>query len=192
MKKKITIPETISDITLGQYQNFVANPDMKIELFTGLTKHEIDNITQKDLDYINNQIDIALNSPSVFKQQFTLNNIDFGMIPNFDKITAKEYMDLSSYGVEVDTLHNVMAIAFRPIKDKGNLYTIENYNGTEQYAEIMKQMPLNYVNGFLSFFLTLQTDLLKTIQRYTMEVQAMDYQHQDILGNGVGMPVSMN
>jgi hypothetical protein len=114
------------------------------------------------------------------------------MIPNFDKITSKEYFDLSSYGVDIDTLHNVMAIAFRPIKDKGKTYTIENYNGTEEYAETMKQMPLNYVNGFLSFFLTLQDDLLNYIQKYTTEAQAMEYQHQIILKNGVGMLPSMN
>lgn len=192
MKKKITIPENISDITLGQYQNYISNPDMKIEIFTGLSKKEIDGITQKDLDYLNNQIDLALNSASIFKQRFELNSIEFGMIPNFDKITAKEYMDLSSYGVEIDTLHNVMAIAFRPIKDKGNTYTINEYNGTEDYAEIMKRMPLNYVNGFLSFFLTLQSDLLEAIQKFTREEQAMDYQRQTILKNGVGMQPSMN
>lgn len=192
MRKKITIPETIADITLGQYQNFISNPDMKIEIFTGLTKKEIEGITQKDLDYLNNQIDTALNSQSIFKQRFILNGIEFGMITNFDKITAKEYFDLSSYGIEVETLHNVMAIAFRPIKDKGSLYTIEDYNGTEMYAETMKQMPLNYVNGFLSFFLTLQNDLLEVIQRYTRVEQVMDYQHQIILENGVGMQLSMN
>lgn len=192
MKKKITIPESIADITLGQYQNFVANPNMKIEIFTGLNKKEIDGISQKDLDYLNNQIDVALNSQSIFKQKFTLNDIEFGMIPNFDKITSKEYFDLSSYGVDIDTLHNVMAIAFRPIKDKGSLYTIDDYNGTEQYAETMKQMPLNYVNGFLSFFLTLQNDLLNCIQKYTMEEQAMEYQLQTTLKNGVGMQPSMN
>jgi len=114
------------------------------------------------------------------------------MIPNFDKITSKEYFDLSSYGVEIDTLHNVMAIAFRPLKDKGNLYTIENYNGTEEYAEVMKQMPLNYVNGFLSFFLTLQNDLLSHIQKYTTEAQAMGYQHLTTLESGVGTLPSMN
>lgn len=192
MKKKITIPESIADITLGQYQNFVSNQDMKIEIFTGLSKKEIEGIAQKDYDYLNSQIDTALNSPSVFKQQFNLNGIDFGMIPNFDKITAKEYFDLSTYGVEVETLHNVMAIAFRPIKDKGNLYTIEDYNGTEQYAEIMKQMPLNYVNGFLSFFLTLQNDLLNYIKKYTREEQATEYQRPITLKNGDGMQLLMN
>lgn len=192
MKKKIIIPESIQDITLGQYQEFIKNPDMKIEIFTGLYKKEIEGVKQKDLDYLNQKIDVALNSPSVFKQRFELNGIEFGMIPNFDKITTKEYMDLSSYGVDVDTLHNVMAIAFRPVISKGKYYLIEDYKGTEKYSEIMKGMPLNYVNGFLSFFLTLQNELLKAITKFTREVQAMDYQLVDTLKNGDGMQVWMN
>lgn len=187
MRKKITIPESIGDITLGQYQNFIKNPEMKIELFAGLTKKEIDGIAQKDLDAINNQIDLALNSPSIFKQRFNVNGIEFGMIPNFDKITTKEYMDLSSYGFEIDTLHNVMAIAFRPIVDNSKCYLIEDYKGTEKYAELMKQTPLNYVNGFLSFFLALQNDLLSYIQRFTKEGQMTDYQRADTLRSGDGM-----
>lgn len=188
MRKKIIIPENIGDITLGQYQQFVKEPKNKLQIFTGLNSDELENIDKKDYDFLNDKIDIALNKDGVFNQRFILNNIEFGMIPNFDKITAKEYFDLSTYGTEIDTLHNLMAIAFRPIKDKGNLYTIKNYNGTEEYSDLMKQMPLNYVNGFLSFFLSLQNELLNYIQKFTRAEQATDYQRQITLKNGVGMP----
>lgn len=165
MKKKIIIPETINDITIGQYQKYIETPEEKIHIFTGLTKEDLKGIKQKDLDYINETIDNALNKPSEFKQTFYLDGKEFGMIPNFDNMLSDEYMDLTTYGVEPKHFHRIMAIAFRPIIDKGvgNTYLIEEYNGSEKYSELMKTAPLNYLNGFLSFFLTLQNDLLKHI-----------------------------
>jgi len=202
MKRKIIIPESIADITLGQYQKLMAIDNelddytkvcKKLEIFTGLIRSEIDHITQKDLSEISNQIDLALNIDGEFKTRFTMNGIEFGLIPNFDKIQTKEYVDLSSYGIEIDTLHNVMAILYRPIKESyGKTYSIQNYKGTEDYADAMKNMPLSYVNGALAFFLTLQNDLLKAIQKYTSRAQARADLQMPILESGVGTQVFMN
>jgi hypothetical protein len=184
MNKKIILPETINDINLGQFQKFMKLSQKadeldaynflcrKIEIFTGLIRSEVDSIKQVDLEEINNQIDKALNSEGTFKQTFQMYGIDFGLIPNFDKIKSKEFFDLSTYGVEVETLHNSMAILYRPIKSKGinNTYELFDYQGTDEWANRMKLMPLSYVNGALGFFLTLQKDLKNYFQKY-MELE---------------------
>lgn len=201
MKKKVIIPENISDITLGQYQKLVeidakeiddhTKNCQKIEVITGLVRHEVDRMQANDMLGIIEQIDAALQIEGVFNHKFKLNDIEFGLIPNFDKMTAKEFVDLSSYGVEIETLHNVMAILYRPIKENGKTYTIYDYNGTSEYAEIMKEMPLSYVNGALGFFLTLQNDLLKALQKSTIAAQRNEMQ-LDTLINGDGMLQLMN
>jgi hypothetical protein len=198
MKVKLTLPETIEDITLGQYQELTSLEDndtiKKVSIITGLTVEDLEKVQLKDLNEISNQIDEALAKEGKFKPIFTMKGVDFGMIPNFDKIKSKEYIDLSTYGVEIETLHKVMAILYRPIKSKGvgNTYDIHEYEGTEEWSEIMKQMPLSYVNGVLAFFLTLQKELKDYFLKFTIQEQARVKLHPTTLLNGDGMLQSMN
>ena len=83
-----------------------------------------------------------------------------------------------------------MAILYRPIKNKdmsGN-YSIVEYQGTTEGAEVMKNTPLNIVNGALGFFLTLSMDLLTYTQKYLKkESQVKVKQQETTLKSGDGM-----
>ena len=183
---KILLPENSSDITLLQYQKYYdllqrdgldtnQHNVRKIQIFTGLKPNEIDCLSKKEIDEMLTQIDIALNTPVEFINRFTIEGIEFGFI-TLDKITGAEYFDLSKYKEDVETLHNLIAILFRPIKDKdafGN-YSVMPYNGTSEWAELMKLTPMNVVNGALFFFLNLSRELVNYIQRYTDQEQAKE------------------
>jgi len=205
MKQIVKLPENAKDITLYQYQKLVellGREDLdkhnldnrKLHLFTGLKITDIDLLTQKDREEMLNQIDIALNEPYQFEQTFFIDNIEFGFIPNLDKITGAEYFDLSKYGQDNETLHNLMAILFRPIinKDSFGNYSIAEYNGTEEMAEGMKLTPMNVVNGSLVFFSNLRNELLNCILKYTGQEQVKVRQQVIISKNGVGMQPSMS
>jgi hypothetical protein len=184
---RITLPENISDITLLQFQKYnklIGRDDLdeynfnkrKIEIFTELNRGQIDNIKTTDYKEIIEQIDKALNQDVKFKDRFKLKGIEFGFIPNLDEITGGEYVDLREYGTEVDTLHNLMAILFRPIKDSDvfNNYTLYSYNGTKEYAELMKEVPLSIVNGALVFFSSLANELVNYTQKYMKAEQVKE------------------
>ena len=177
---KVTLPENISEITLEQFQNYsklVERKDLdeyqfnkrKVSIFTGIKYKDLDNINQLDFVDILTQIDLSLNVDAEFKPRFEMGGVEFGFIPNFDKMTTKEFVDLSLYPVsDVETYHKLMAILFRPIKNKDGFdnYKIKNYNGTEKYAELMKQTPMNIVNGALVFFCNLASELQQSTKRY--------------------------
>lgn len=197
---KITLPENIADITLDQFQKYselVQRDDLsdyetnkrKIQIFTGISHKEAGQITAVDFEAILNQIDLALNQEAVFDPLFDMQGVKFGFIPNLDEITAGEFIDLSSYGTDTTKLHNTMAVLFRPIKNRdafGN-YSIESYEGTKQYADVMKQMPLSIVNGALVFFLNLANELTIHTQRFMEAEQAKEAQQVTISKNGDGM-----
>jgi len=181
---KISLPENISEVTLGQFQryhklslrtdlNVVDFNKRKIEIFTGIPFQKVGNIKQIDYDSIIAQIDKALETDCAFVDRFTLNDIEFGFIPNFDKIIVAEQGDLEEYADKEEELHRTMAILFRPVNssDPFKNYTIEDYNGTDKYCELMKSTPMHIVNGALGFFLTLSSELEIAIQRYTEEAQ---------------------
>jgi len=180
---KVRLAENISEITLEQFQNYsklVERKDLdeyqfnkrKVSIFTGIKYKDLDNINQLDFVDILTQIDLSLNVDAEFKPRFEMGGVEFGFIPNFDKMTTKEFVDLSLYPVsDVETYHKLLAILFRPIKNKdtfGN-YKLKNYNGTEKYAELMKQTPMNIVNGALVFFCNLANELQQSTKRYIQE-----------------------
>jgi len=201
MKLKVILPENISEVTLSQYQRYVKlseREDMttfdfdkrKISIFTNIAFHDLSKVTQKDFDGLNKQIDEALSIDVKFKDRFEMNGIEFGFIPNLEDMSSREFVDLSLYPMqEIETLHNLMAILFRPVtkKDKLDNYDIETYNGTDKYKEIMKNTPMHIVNGALIFFWNLQRQLLASSQRYTLQALKKENKRRASLINGSGI-----
>ena len=202
---KVSIPETIEDITLEQYQKYVKvieREDLEvfernnriISIFCNIPYHDVKNINANDYDFIIETINNALNTKVDFKNRFTLDGIEFGFIPNFDKITSDEWFDLCTYDTKMETMHKLMAILFRPIEEKDSLgnYKIVPYDSTDEYENLMLRTPLNIVNGALGFFLTLGNELDKHIQKSIQVAQKREKQQASILKSGDGMFPSMN
>jgi len=196
---KITLPESIHDIKLSQFQKYsklLEREDLtpeqfdkrKVEIFTGIERNNLDLISQKDYKEITEQIDSALNQTVEFTPTFFMQDVEFGFIPNLDKITAGEYRDLSLYGSDIDKMHNLMAVLFRPIKKKDvfDNYSIISYEGTEKYSNIMLHMPLSIVNGAMVFFSSLANELCNYTQKYMVEEQPRGKMQVSTLKNGDG------
>lgn len=198
---KLLIPENISDVTLTQfmkYSKLIERTDLNdfemnkrlVSTFCNIGYHKLNNVEAKDFDGLVTDIKNAINQEAKFVNRFTLNDIEYGFIPNFDKLTSKEFFDLSLYCNEdmQQNLNKIMAILFRPIngKDKFGNYKIETYNGTEDRAVTMLEAPMNVVNGALVFFSNLARELRLNIQKYTDQVQAKVDLHQSTLASGVG------
>ena len=179
---KIRLPENLADITLEQAQkldilnakrdnlNELSFIKRYISIFTELKFRDLDNISMSDFDGIHTQITEALDTEVPFENRFVLNQVEYGFVPNLDEITTGEYIDLSTYGNSMETLHKTMAVLFRPItKDVAfGSYEIEPYNGTKDRAEIMKQAPMNIVLGMLVFFCDLSKELKNHILKSTL------------------------
>jgi hypothetical protein len=197
---KIILPESIHDITLHQFQLYnelLERTDLdeyqfnkrKIQIFTGLERNRIELISAIDYKEIVEQIDKALNQTVEFQPTFFIKDVEFGFIPNLDKMTQGEFIDISNYGTDVNEMHKLMAVLFRPIKKKDALgnYEIINYKGTEQYANIMKHTPLSIVNGALVFFSSLANELVSYTAKYMAVEQVKEVVPPITSRNGIGM-----
>jgi len=205
MKLKVTLPESIAEVTLDQYQKFyklTGREDLselnfnkrKIAIFTELNFNQVGKIPHKDYKEILEQIDKAIDRTYGFEQRFFIEDVEFGFIPNLDKITTGEFVDLSKWGVEIKNLHRVMAILFRPIvvKDSFKNYQIAGYNGTDEFGELMRRTPMHIVNGALDFFYNLAKELRVDIQRFTSRELVRESKRQAILKSGTGTQPSLN
>ena len=197
MAIKLNIPESLSEITLGQYQEWLRITEGKelnsffqqkmIEIFC--KSRLIDTLRMKAKDI--NEITLGLNKifeakPSL-KTLCEINDKEFGFIPKLDDMSFGEYIDLDTYLADWENMHLAMGVLFRPVKfKKNNEYIIEKYETASKYD--MKQMPLDVVMGSLVFFWNLKTELLKHIANYLSKQEVVKLPQHLIasLQNGVG------
>ena len=204
MKIELTIPTTLNDIKLVQYQKFLSiakdNEESEflqqkmVQLFCGIDLKDVAQIRYKDVAEITANINNLFTKENHFIQRFKMGGVEFGFIPNLDEMSTGEYMDLDTYITDWDTMHNAMAVLYRPITNKmGNKYQIEEYKGSITYADVMRHAPLDVVLGAMVFFYNLGNDLLKSTVNYlekNQEVQDILTKH-NLENVGDGIQVSM-
>jgi hypothetical protein len=204
MKINITIPETLNEITLYQYQRFeklISNNEPSdfvnqktIEIFCNIELKDVARIRIAEVSEILTHINNLLQQKPKLINTFKLGVYEFGFIPKLEDITSGEYIDLESYLSDTQTLHKAMAVLYRPIKNKTkSLYTIEEYNKDSQdMAEVLKYMPLDVALGSMLFFWTLLNDCVNGLADYIQNEAEQSEQAKNILEkNGVGINHSM-
>jgi len=211
MKLELIIPESLNEVPLLHYQQFV--DDVKgsededyigqrlVERFCGIELKEIVKIKQKDILNLTNHFNTLFKAKNKFKTRFKIHNVEFGFITDLENITSGEYIDLEKYLQDVNTLHKAMAVMYRPIvKEKGDKYEIEPYQSALNYAEVMQYAPLSIVLAAQVFFWSLGQQLLKAIptfleremKKMSKEQQATLVDQLNLQNNGDGIQVYMN
>lgn len=187
MKVNLIVPESLNEITLGQYQKFhklvTNNPDSEfvrqktVSIFCNVDMKDVRQIMLSSIDEVYNGLIELFNGSPELISRFTINNIEFGLIPNFDEMSAGEFADLDDYNSDVEQWHKCMAVLYRPVTKKlAKFYDIEPYKGTEQYAEIMKDTPISIVLAVQVFFYNLSKELLTATMDYLEQLPQSDKQ----------------
>ena len=199
MKVKISIPTSLSEIKLSQYQKFLKivkeNDESEfinhkmIQIFCDIDLEIVNAMKQKDVEDAINTIGGLFNQLPSLTTRFEMDGITFGFIPNLDEMSAGEYMDLDGYIVNWEEMHKAMAVLYRPTKQKlGHKYLIEDYEGTDKYSELMKDAPLNVVLGAMVFFWNLGKELLKSTIHYleqSPQIVSMNKANLETGGDGI-------
>ena len=172
MELKLNIPESLNDLTLEQYQNFLQSEKSDkdiLKCFYGI--NNLFEVKQKDVSELLHAVNVCFkNKPKELIATFKHKGIKFGFIPNLDDISYGENIDLTIYINEPKDLNKAMAVLFRPIvKEQFGKYLIEPYEGSDKYSQLLKDMPLDVVLSAQVFFYNLTNDLLKAIPVYLKE-----------------------
>ena len=195
MKVELIIPTNLSEITLGQYQEYLLKEEPDVEhllsCFLNLTSKQIAHIKATDIDELVNHINGLFNKDHQHVDRFVLRGVTYGFIPNLDDITYGENKDVTTYINDWQDMHKAMAVLYRPIKHTlGNKYTIEDYTGEED-VELFRDMPLSAALGSMVFFYNLTNELLKAIPNY-LENQVEQMQGQTLVESGEALQRSIH
>lgn len=203
MKVNITIPESLKEITLYQYQRFeklISENEPSefvnqktIEIFCNIELKDVARIRIADVSNLLTHLNDLLQQKPKLTNTFKLGVYEFGFIPKLEDITSGEYIDLETYLSDTQTLHKAMAVLYRPIKTKvKDLYTIEDYEGADKYSEVLKYMPLDIALGSMLFFWTLLNDCVSGLADYIQNEAEQSEQANKLLEkNMVGINQSM-
>jgi hypothetical protein len=183
MKSEITIPDSLKEITLGQYQEYLTKckglegyelARCTVEVFCCLPKVSVLKISLIDIASITAHLNELFAIEQPLSKSFTLESGDvsqeFGFINDLENMSLGEYVDLDTTIVDWDLMHKAMAVLYRPIKSRlKETYKITEYNGTKDFADVMKFMPLDVALGSIGFFYLLANELLKATLNYLEE-----------------------
>jgi len=200
MEAKLYIPTDLSEITLEQYQYLmkISNPNDEQEIsakkmISVLCKIPLSAVLKLE---VNSVIELTDKFTKMFEaydqtliHRFKLAGTEFGFIPHLESMSWGEYMDAEKYMSDWSTMHNAMAVLFRPItKTKGERYDIEEYESSINYAEVMKAMPLNVAISANVFFWNLGSELLEGTMDFLQEqMKEMNQEELEIIAKELNL-----
>jgi hypothetical protein len=164
---KLIVPNKMSEIKLADYQKFVRLEGddeflsrKAVEIFCDLKMDVILQMKSSSLTSVTSILMNAFAEKPALTQKFTIGKQTFGFLPSLEEITVGELNDVDQYISDWSQMHKAMAVMYRPVVATfGNRYEIEKYEGSDKYAEQMKEMPLDVTIGAMLFFWTLGKDL---------------------------------
>ena len=170
MKVNLRIPNSLNELTLGQYIEFSNLNITKesevhlrmIEIFCNIPREVVRNMKAVDITDVCSIINGMFDTKHQLLTSFTLNGVEYGFIPSLEDMSFGEYVDLDTFIGDNDNLHRAMNVLYRPIELKqGNRYILKDYN--PDTSEVAKDYPLDAVLGALVFFYNLGKDLSTAI-----------------------------
>ena len=145
-----------------------------IAALSNIPKQLVKELALSDVAVIMSRIaELQQKQDTKLKKIIEIDGIEYGFHPDLDSITLGEYADLETFikgGIEKN-LPEVMAVLYRPIKEKKNdIYIIDAYDGNIRLrTEEMKKMSAEQVQSALVFFYNLGKELSEILPLYLME-----------------------
>tara|TARA_R110000803_G_scaffold98333_4_gene166447 strand:- start:683 stop:1336 length:654 start_codon:yes stop_codon:yes gene_type:complete len=189
MKFELTIPSSLSEISLKQYKKFLkiqeSNEDSyflqckMIEIFCNLDAKSVRLLKLTDADRVVQIINKMFEEKPELIRTFKLGGIEYGLIPNLDEISLGEYVDLDTYMGDWQNMQIAMNVLFRPIKEKiGDKYLIKDYD--VESKDLLQEIPMDVVFGAVFFLYNLGIDLSKVMMDYLEDNQMDNLMEQQI------------
>lgn len=201
MKIDLKVPNSLEDISVNQYQEFVKVQkntndheflaQKMISIFCEIPLTEVLKIKYSSVVELANHFTELFKEETPLKTRFEFNGIEFGFIPQLDEISFGEYIDLEQHLQDWDSYHKALSVLYRPINSSiAGKYTIRDYEIDENHQELMKCIPVSVALGATLFFCRLGRELsaltLDSLAREQKETKKTLPLEQSSLKNGHG------
>lgn len=186
MQVSIEVPDSLADISVGQYQEWKSTIEMQewseirqkiitVSIFCKADIDTIESISIKNLNKINGMILRLLEGAfkNDLQKVIELDGVKYGFHPDLNEMTTGEWADLEEELREKEDLWkampNILAILYRPLKGRkwwkfwDKSYQIENYEPKHmENADRMKEVNMETASGMAVFFWNLGIEYTKS------------------------------
>jgi hypothetical protein len=184
---ELKVPTSYGDISLKRWlalqkeiKNYEGDDEavgaLLLYHLCGLEPKYLKGIAVEHYNQIKTQLGLFLQNVELPLQKFIkIGNVEYGFEPNLSKMAYGAYADVSKFNTITidDNWAKVMNILYRPVTHKkGEMYSIETYTGKEDYEKFL-DVPMDVHFGALFFLLNLQSSLLNSILKSSMEMEAL-------------------
>lgn len=196
---RVVIPTDLKEITLSQFRRYqkVAkdNPDdetyvciQMVAIFCNLEVADVMKLPALEFADIVKTIALTLDQSPPLTRTFKLNGVNYGFIPNIEKISLGEHATIDTCLGKDELTELMLSVMYRPIKRKAaEYYEIELYTGDESLAENFKDVPMNIVRGATVFFWTLFKELLNNTLSSIPKKAEMEKMDLESAGVGINL-----
>lgn len=182
------LPTDWKEVSISQYSKLLKvldNEDMNeietiirtLEALIGIESRVLTKAPLKYLKDVYSELSVLTsNQPgNTLKKVIEIDDIEYGIIPDFDDLTLGEFADLDNYLQEpFDNLDKIFAVLYRPvIERKGDKYLIEDYTlkDIKDRRELFSnRLSIDTVNGAMVFFYDIGNKLIESMVSY-LEMQ---------------------
>lgn len=203
MKVKFQVPASLKDIPLKDYIAYQkildANKDAQesefvtmkmVSIFCNVSYEDLQKLSLTQYDVVVQMLQDVFGQKPTFRNRIKIGDTDFGFIPKLDDISLGEYVDLENYMKSPTTYHKAMAVLYRPVTLKvKETYLIEDYEGSDKYAEFFLDCDLETALGAMLFFWNLGkellTDMKTSLQEELMTMNTENAHSLDSDGAGI-------
>ena len=173
-KIKIKVPSTLEDITVREFIEYsqIEDPTESdvLRCFGGVPSGVEAFVSQKDSDRLLARITDLLNTRTGLIEVFELKGKRFGFEPSLDQASIGIIKDATKYLQDPTQANRALAVLYRPVTSgRSKMRLIEDYEGSDKYAEDMLDAPLNIYFGMVVFFYNLTNDLLSYTLKSTKQ-----------------------
>ena len=170
--KALKVPNSLSEITLGQYQKFnkvlSEEPDedflqkKTIEIFCQVNLADVNQYKYSSIVQVIEIINKMFEQKPTLIKRFKHKGDELAFIPKLDEMSFGEFVDLDLLLSDWETMDEAMAVLYRKIEHSHkNNYTIEAYDSDK--TQDMKSMPLDVALSSLFFLESLSKELTNHI-----------------------------
>jgi hypothetical protein len=154
-------------LTIQQYQRLKGNEEKylnssvaTLSLYTGIPVNQLKDLPVEQVNFVQEYITSQLTEKSVSDELhnvFTHNGVEYGLENDWTKLAWGGWVDLEVFSSEniEQNIHYIMAILYRPIKEKKKgKYILQPYKADEieDRANEFLTLPVNYWFGASVFF----------------------------------------
>ena len=187
MQHTITVPSDLSEITVGQYQEYLLKTEnlvgddiaaMTVSIFCNIDIEAVKYMTASDILSTASHINYLFSLDHELQMRVKLHGVDLGFNPNLDKMSFGEYIDLDENVTDWQKMHVALSVVYRPITmTHGERYSIAPYIGADHvedgaelsYMDCMKELPMSVALGATVFFYALEKESLETMITYLVK-----------------------